>query len=130
MTETSTSNIQDTLKPCPKCGSKPIVSENNVPGNWYGYVECDNVDCDDPPSICYGGEFSAEAVAEWNALSDPKPEIDEATMASEAVSDGTVAAFRKAFQIDAPAVVRKDYDNHVRFALAAAFAHAATESAQ
>jgi hypothetical protein len=130
MTEMSTSKIQETLKPCPKCGTRPSVSENNVPGNWYGYVECGNLDCEDQPSICYGGEFSAEAVDEWNALSDPKPEPDEATVASEAVSDGTVAAFRKAFHMDAPASARKNYDTHIRFALAASFAHAASEVAQ
>jgi hypothetical protein len=130
MTDTSTSKIKDSLKPCPKCGVLPVVSENNVPGNWYGYVECDNSDCDDRQAICYSGTFSAEAVDEWNALSDPKPQPDDAMVASDEVSDGTVAAFKKAFHTDAPAAVKKDYDTHVRFALVAAFAHAAAEVVQ
>lgn len=58
------------LQRCPHCQSEPVVSENNVPGNWYGVIECDNSDCDERPSVYYNGGFRAavDEVAEWNML--------------------------------------------------------------
>ncbi|MCZ7861498.1 hypothetical protein O9X98_08810 [Agrobacterium salinitolerans] len=66
----STPVTQEALTPCPHCKSKPFVSENNVPGNWYGWIECDNTSCDVRPSISFTGPF-CEAVSEaeeWNIL--------------------------------------------------------------
>jgi hypothetical protein len=62
---------QEVLKPCPHCKVKPFVFENNVPGNWYGSIECDNTNCDVRPSVAFSGAF-CEAVSEaeeWNILS-------------------------------------------------------------
>jgi hypothetical protein len=61
---------KDMLQKCPHCGSTPMVSENNVPGNWYGYITCENSACEERPSVCYGGSFDSaiEEVAEWNRL--------------------------------------------------------------
>lgn len=58
------------LQPCPYCQSTPMVSENSVPGNWYGVIECDNADCEERPSVHFGGDFESavEEVAEWNML--------------------------------------------------------------
>lgn len=66
---------QASLKPCPHCKTKPFVSENNIPGDWYGYIECDNTSCEVRPSISFSGPFS-EAVEEadqWNGLSSETP---------------------------------------------------------
>jgi len=58
------------LQKCPHCGSVPMVSENNVPGNWYGFIECDNSDCEKRPQVSFSEDFerAVEAVAEWNLL--------------------------------------------------------------
>ncbi|TLX16414.1 hypothetical protein [Rhizobium sp. MHM7A] len=58
------------LQRCPYCQSVPVVSENNVPGNWYGLILCDNGDCEERPSVLYGGTFAdaVDEVAEWNML--------------------------------------------------------------
>lgn len=66
---------RDMLQKCPHCGSTPMVSVNEVPGNWYGYINCDNSDCEERPSVCFNGGFedAVEEVAEWNLL----PEVVE-----------------------------------------------------
>ena len=60
----------DALRPCRHCGAKPLVSENNVPGNWYGHIECGNAKCDVRPCVGYGGTLAdaSEEIAEWNNL--------------------------------------------------------------
>ena len=69
------------LQPCPHCGTKPSVSENNVPGDWYGHIECDDVTCSVRPSVMFRGPFeeASEFVHEWNVLSSyavEEPKID------------------------------------------------------
>jgi hypothetical protein len=73
------------LQRCPYCHATPFVSENNQPGNWYGIIECDNTDCDERPSVHYGGTFSdaVEEVAEWNMLPLQPAAVVAAQIAAE-----------------------------------------------
>lgn len=81
------------LQRCPHCQSEPVVSENNVPGNWYGFIECDNRRCDERPRVCYGGPFSdaVDEVAEWNML----PLEPSAVVSAQAAADEQEKASRE-----------------------------------
>lgn len=84
-TSTATVMTEDMLQKCPYCKSKPFVSENNVPGNCYGVIECDGKDCPERPSVMYSGEFvhSSEGVAEWNLLPVTVEDIEAAEAAAQ-----------------------------------------------
>ena len=53
------------LLPCPFCNTKPLVSENNVPGNWYAVAECANRNCPEQPSVY--GDHLEDVRAKWNS---------------------------------------------------------------
>ena len=81
------------LQRCPYCQSVPVVSENNVPGNWYGLILCDNGDCEERPSVLYGGTFAdaVDEVAEWNML----PLKPSAVVAAQTAADDQEKASRE-----------------------------------
>lgn len=81
------------LQRCPYCGSEPVVSENNVPGSWYGFIECDNADCEERPQVFYSGEFrdAVDEVAEWNLLPLKPSEV----VAAQAAADDQEKASRE-----------------------------------
>jgi hypothetical protein len=81
------------LQRCPYCHSEAVVSENSVPGNWYGHIECYNIKCDESPSVGFGGAFSeaVEEVAEWNML----PLQPAAVVAAQAAADEKEKADRE-----------------------------------
>lgn len=59
--------VSTSLKPCFSCGQQDLTRfENNVPGQWYAVIECDNYDCKHRPEI-YGSDL-ADVDKKWNEL--------------------------------------------------------------